>query len=142
MNDHVVALNIDNPSSDGGYTYRVLKTPGFSGVHGDGRIHVVGMTGTTSADGSDIQLWLINARPSVDQRTGEILDNAVTGANSTIDVFGTTPGANDMRHVKTFAHPQIMTPNNVAVTSDGGFFFTNDHGPHKVGWVSRDSKSD
>jgi len=142
LNDHVVAMNIDNPSTDGGYTYRVLKTPGFSGVHGDGRIHVVGMTGTASADGSDIQLWLINARPSVDPLTGALLDNTKTGANATIDVFATIPGANDMRHVKTFADPQIATPNNVAVTKDGGFFFTNDHGPYKVGWVSSDALND
>ncbi|KIX03403.1 uncharacterized protein Z518_06955 [Rhinocladiella mackenziei CBS 650.93] len=134
LNDHVVAMNIDNPSSSGGYTYRVLNTPGFSGVNGDGRIHVVGMTGVTSPDGSDIQLWLINARPSVDAKTGELLDNSVTGGNATIDVFATEPGADSMRHVKTFANEQIATPNNVAVAKDGSFWFTNDHGRHKVGW--------
>lgn len=128
-------MNIDNPSTSGAYTYRVLKTPGFSGVNGDGRIHVVGMTGSSSADGVDIRLWLINARPSVDAETGEVLDNAVVGGNSTIEVFSTHPDADDMVHVKTYANPQIATPNNVAVMEDGGFFFTNDHGPHKLGWV-------
>ncbi|OAL19395.1 mitochondrial ribosomal protein subunit S4 [Fonsecaea nubica] len=44
------------------------STAHHSGVHGDGRIHVVGMTGTMSADGSIVQLWLINASPSVDSR--------------------------------------------------------------------------
>lgn len=142
LHDHVVALNIDNPSSEGGFTYRVLETPGFSGVHGDGRIHVVGMTGVNSAskstntDGSQIQLWLVNAQPSVDPETGELLDNAEVGGNATIEVFATEPGADTMKHVKTFVDPQIATPNNIALTKDGGFFFTNDHGLHKAGWVS------
>lgn len=130
-------MNIDNPTSTQGYTYRVLKTPGFAGVAGDGRIHVVGMTGTTSTDGSDkVNLWLINARPSVDSETGQVLDNTVVGGNHTIDVFSTRPLADEMYHVQTFANAQIATPNNLAVTKSGGFFFTNDHGPHKVGWVS------
>lgn len=136
LNDHIVAMNIDNPSTSGAYTYRVLKPIDFAGVNGDGRIHVVGMTGTASEDRSEIRLWLINARPSVDALTGELLDNAVVGGNSTIEVFTTEPGANSMKHVQTFANPQIATPNNVAVTKDGGFFFTNDHGPYKAGWVS------
>ncbi|EHY53738.1 hypothetical protein ABEF92_006292 [Exophiala dermatitidis] len=142
LHDHVVALNLDNPSSEGGFTYHVLERPGFPGVHGDGRLHVVGITGTRrksaeanpDEDNSEIELWLINAQPSVDPVTGELLDNAVVGGNSTIEVFRTKPGADTMEHAKTFAHPQIATPNNIAVTKDGGFFFTNDHGPHKTGW--------
>ncbi|OAP56413.1 hypothetical protein AYL99_09592 [Fonsecaea erecta] len=133
LHDHVVALDIDSPTETGGYAYRVLKMQGFPGVHGDGRIHLIGMTGTTSADGSDVQLWLINAQPSVNPETGDLLDNAVVGANSTIEVFATTPKSYSMKHVKTYANSQIATPNNVAVMPDGGFFFTNDHGPHKVG---------
>lgn len=135
-------MDIDSPTSTGGYPYRVLKTPNFPGVHDDGRIHVVGMTGTVSEDGSDIQLWLINAQPSVDPVTGELLDNTVGGANSTIELFTTAPGSEAATHVKTFADAQIATPNNVAVTKDGEFFFTNDHGPHKVGWVSGDPERD
>lgn len=135
--DRIVAMNIDNPTSTQGFTYRVLKTPGFAGVAGDGRIHVVGMTGTASADGSDkVNLWLINARPSVDSETGQVLDNTVVGGNHTIEVFSTKPLTDEMYHVQTFANAQIATPNNLAVTKSGGFFFTNDHGPHKVGWVS------
>ncbi|KIV79805.1 hypothetical protein PV11_07350 [Exophiala sideris] len=132
LNDHIVAMDIDSPRSEGGYTYRVLETQGFSGIHGDRRIHVVGMTGSVCEDG-ETQLWLINARPSVDSVTGELLDNAVVGGNSTIELFTTAPGSKTTKHVKTFANPQIATPNNVAVTKDGAFFFTNDHGPHKVG---------
>ncbi|EXJ57530.1 hypothetical protein A1O7_07878 [Cladophialophora yegresii CBS 114405] len=134
LNDHVVAMDIDSPTGEGGYAYRVLKTPGFAGVDGDGRIHVVGMTGTTSAYGVKTQIWLVNARPSVNAKTGELLDNTATGANSTIEVFETQQGSDSVVHLRTYADPQIATPNNVAVAEDGGFFFTNDHGPHKVGW--------
>lgn len=126
-------MDIDSPTASGGYAYRVLKTPGFSGVHGDGRLHVVGITGTTSADNSEVQLWLINAQPSADPQTGKLLKNAVAGANSTIEVFAIDTKSDSMTHVKTYADTQISTPNNVAVTKNGGFFFTNDHGPHKVG---------
>ena len=136
MDDHIVAMSIDNPATTGGFTYRVLKTPGYDGISGDGAISVMGITGTTSVDGSEINLWLINNRPSVDATSREVLDNTVVGANSTIDVFSTAPGADCMKHVKTFANSQIATPNNVAVQRDGGFFFTNDHGLHKFGWVS------
>lgn len=43
------------------------------------------------------------------------------------------PSANSMKHVKTFADPQIVTPNNIAPMEDGGFYFTNDHGLNKLG---------
>ena len=81
-------MDIDIQSSPGGYIYRVLETPGSSGVHADGRIHVIGMI-TTSDDGSEVKLWLINDHPSVDSVTGELLDNEVMGANATIEVFST-----------------------------------------------------
>ncbi|KIV94772.1 hypothetical protein PV10_02504 [Exophiala mesophila] len=133
--DRIVAMDIDNPTSTQSFTYRVLKPRGYSGVAGDGRIHVVGMTGTRSEDDPEqVNLWLINARPSVDSATGEVLDNTVVGGNHTIDVFSTKPGAVEMDHVQTYADVQIATPNNLAVTKSGGFFYTNDHGPHKVGW--------
>jgi hypothetical protein len=134
-------MDIDSPTEAGGYAYRVLKTPGFAGVQGDGRIHVVGITGTTPADGVKAQLWLVNAKPSVNGQTVELLDSAVVGANSTIEVFEVQQGSDNMVHLKTYADPQIATPNNVAVVQDGGFFFTNDHGPHKVGWVSESPKN-
>ncbi|KAK5064854.1 hypothetical protein LTR84_000688 [Exophiala bonariae] len=133
LNDHVVAMDIDNPSTTGSFTYRVLKTPGYSGVSGDGKLQVVSVSGIKSADASTNHLYLVNNRPSADPKTGVLLDNTKTGANTTIDVFSTTPGSDLMKHVKTFADAQISTPNNVAVTKDGGFFFTNDHGPHKFG---------
>lgn len=129
-------MDIDNPSTTGSFTYRVLQTLGYHGVAGDGRLHVVSVSGTKSADGFNNNLYLVNNRPSVDAATGVWLDNTKVGANSTIEVFSTTPGSDFMRHVKTFADDQVSTPNNVAITADGGFFFTNDHGPYKSGLVS------
>jgi arylesterase / paraoxonase len=134
LDDHFVALDIDSLDTAGGYSYKVLKIIGFPGVLGDGRIHAVGMSGTRSSKG--IQLWLVNAQPSIDVERGQFLDNTAVGANSTIEVFELEPGSEAVRHVRTFADAQIATPNNVAVMPDGGFFFTNDHGPHKVGLVS------
>ena len=61
--------------------------------------------------------------------------------DSDIEVFETEPGAEAMTHLRTYANRQIATPNNVAVTKDGGFFFTNDHGPHKVGLVSNATRA-
>ena len=136
LDDRVLAMRIDEPTSSGGFAYKLLKPIDYSGVAGDERIHVIGITGTTYGPGSGILLYLVNARPSVDAETGEILDPHVAGANSTIDVFSIHKGADTMKHIKTFAGAQIATPNNVALARDGGFYFTNDHGPHKVGWVS------
>lgn len=133
LNDHVVALSIDHPRGHS-FSYQILKTPGFYGTHGDGRLHVVGMTGTRSPAGL-VELWFINAKPSVDTQ-GQLLDQASVGANSTIEVFSTKPGSSTMTHARTYANNHIATPNNVAVLEDGSFYFTNDHGSHKAGLVS------
>ena len=79
-------MAIDSPSSSGGD----IK-PGFSGVHDDGPIHGVVMTGNSSGDGSEIKLWLINDRASVDSISRELLDNEVVAASATIGVFSTKP---------------------------------------------------
>lgn len=137
MNDHVIAMDIDKPKGTS-YEYRILKTPGFSGINGDGTINLVGMTGEATVD---VRLWFVNARPSVDPVSGAFLDAAVVGGNSTIELFDMDLGAGELKHVKTFADPQIATPNNIAATGDGGFYFTNDHGPHKVGFVGNIPRS-
>lgn len=130
-------MQIDKPNSSGGFVYNVLRPTEYSGVAGDGRIYALAITGTTSVSDSGIQLYLVNGRPSVDAENGGFKDPYLVGANSTIDVFSTQPGAHTMNHIRTFANAQIATPNNVALTNDGGFYFTNDHGKYKTGWVSR-----
>ena len=134
--DHVVAMPIDTLEPES-HSYHVLKTPGFDGVNGDGSMNLVGMTGEETADGM-LHLWFVNARPSINAFTGELLsdaEHAQVGGNSTIEKFSFKPGADEMHHVKTFTDPQIATPNNIAVVGDGSFYYTNDHGLHKVGKV-------
>lgn len=136
MNDHVVAMKIDSPKWNS-YEYRILKTPDFSGINGDGTLNLLGMTGETMPKDGAIRLWFVNARPSVDPRSGELLDSATIGGNSTIELFEMDSDAGGMKHLRTFADPQIATPNNIAANGDGSFYFTNDHGLHKVGLVRR-----
>jgi arylesterase/paraoxonase len=130
LNDKVIAMKIDHPRGLS-YDYRVLKTPSFSGVNGDGTLGLVSITGQI-INNDTLRLWLVNTRPSVDP-SGALLDNAKIGGNSTIELFELDPNASNLKHIKTFADPQIATPNNIAPLPDGSFYFTNDHGLHKVG---------
>jgi hypothetical protein len=99
-------------------------------------MHVLGLTGIDSSDG--VELYLTNNRPPIDPSTGEFLDPTVAGGNATIEVFTVAGKATALKHVQTYAHKHIITPNNVAPVpgGDGGFYITNDHGQHKVGLVS------
>lgn len=85
--------------------------------------------------GDHIDLFMNNNRPSIDPSTGEFLNNEETGANATIELFRLTRSVatDTMNHVKTFVHPQIATPNNIAPFDTGSFYFTNDHGTSKAG---------
>jgi arylesterase/paraoxonase len=130
LNDKLVALKVDYARGLS-YDYRVLKTPGFEGIAGDGTLGLVSITGQV-IDNKLLRLWLVNTRPSIGP-SGELLDNAKLGGNSSIELFEMNPNASGMKHIKTFADPQIVTPNNIAPMDDGGFYFTNDHGLHKTG---------
>lgn len=79
-----------------------------------------------------LRLLLINHRPPFDPITSEPLNAAVVGANSTIEQFITKAGSSSMRHVRTYAHPVIETPNRIAWVNDHAFVYTNDHSA-KVG---------
>ncbi|KAK6213937.1 hypothetical protein QIS74_09939 [Colletotrichum tabaci] len=133
--DAVVAMDIDSPKGDG-FEYRTLSTPGFSGTAGDGLLQLVGLTGIDSPAGNKIELLLVNNRPTVDPATGNLLDQTVVGANSTIEVFETGSQAVGMKHVRTFAGANVSTPNNIAALSSDAFYFTNDRGVNKVGLKS------
>lgn len=131
LDDAFIVMDIDTAKGDS-YQYRILDTPNYSGVNGDGALHLVGFTGVDSTAG--INLFIVNARPSIDATSGELLDNAKVGGNSTIERFVLAPPqASELKHVSTFAHPQIATPNNIAAVGKNAFYFTNDHGPYKVG---------
>lgn len=124
-------MDIDKPEGDS-FQYHILKTPGFSGVHGDGRLHLVGFIGKNvpAVDGnpSKTDIYLVNARPSIDIDTGAVLDNAKVGPNMTIEAFTLEKYATSMKHTSTWNHDLITTPNNIAIDPQHGIWFTNDHG--------------
>ncbi|CAK4031517.1 unnamed protein product [Lecanosticta acicola] len=135
LNDAVIALDLDSPKGSS-FAYRILKTPKFQGVDGDGRLHLLAITGSENQNSQTIDLYLNNARPSMDTLTGLSLDNEKTGANMTIEHFqlSTKTSATTLLHQKTFHNPEIRTPNNIALAPlGGGFFITNDHGTAKAG---------
>jgi len=128
----MIAMDIDKPKGDG-FQYQVLKTPGFEGVNGDGRLHLVGFTGrnlpsTEDGDSFSTEFYLVNARPSIDSNTGAILDNAKVGPNMTIESFTLGKGSTSLKHISTWNHDLIMTPNNIAIDPTYGIWLTNDHG--------------
>lgn len=107
---------------------------GFSGTAGDGIINFAGFGGIDVDDGA-VDFFITNFRPSLDSN-GEILPvQAAVGANATIEVFRLSPNTDSLQHIRTVADPAIATPNRVAVAEGKGFYLTNDHGPHKTGWV-------
>lgn len=134
--DKIVALDLDKPVGDS-FSYRVLSTPGYTGTNGDGKLNLVAISGIDHPE--HIDLFLNNNRPSIDEATGQLLDNAKVGANATIELFRIAKPltSNTAEFVKTFVDPQIATPNNIAPTDSGSFYITNDHGINKAGlWHS------
>ena len=112
-----------------------LSIENFSGINGDGTLNLHGMDIREDEATGELQILLVNHRPPIDTVTGELLDATKYGANSTIEQFQTEVGSSTMRHVRTYAHNVIKTPNRVAWVSDHSFLFTNDH-TSKVGLVS------
>ncbi|KAK4545609.1 hypothetical protein LTR36_002561 [Oleoguttula mirabilis] len=124
LDDAIIAMDVDSPQKSS-YLYRILDAPGD--------LHLLGLTGVDSAQG--INLFLVNAKPSLDPSTGDPLDNAAVGANSTIERFVLAPPhASELKHIRTFSHENITTPNNIAAMGKNAFYFTNDHGAHQTGW--------
>ncbi|KAK6079508.1 hypothetical protein SCUP234_05677 [Seiridium cupressi] len=133
LDDAIVVLDLDDLNAGAEVKPRVLTTPGFSGTNGEGLLHLASLTGVDGEDGS-IRLWVINLKPSLNTTTGELLDQPKVGANVTVELFTTSSKAETLEYVKTFAHPQIISPNRIApVGGDSeAFYFTNDHAA-KVG---------
>ena len=125
LEDKIIALDIDKAVGIG-FEYRVLDTESFPA-----ELHLVGLTGVDRDD--HVDLYLINNKPFVDPTTAAPADAMREGANSTIEHFKVNPDAEEVQFVKTYAHPQITTPNNIATLGDGSFYFTNDHGENKIG---------
>ncbi|KAL0936457.1 serum paraoxonase arylesterase [Colletotrichum truncatum] len=130
--DAIVALDIDKPKGDA-FEYRTLSTPGFTGTAGDGLLQLVGFTGIDAPNGDRVELLVVNNRPPIDPATGEVLDEAHEGANSTIEVFETGPLATGLKHIRTLANANISSPNRIAALSSTSFYFTNNSGDKKRG---------
>ena len=130
MQDKLIVMDIDRPKASS-FEYRFLEIADFAGNNGDGLFNLVGMTGVQRDD--HVDLYLVNNRPSFDVTTGGLLEHAEVGGNSTIELFSAHLSDGEAKHIKTFANSQIATPNNIAPTGDGSFYFTNDHGLSKVG---------
>lgn len=114
--------------------FKSTSTTGFSGTAGDGIINFAGFAGMDLDDGA-VEFFITNFRPSLDSN-GEILPiQAAVGSNATIEVFRLSPNTDSLQHIRTVADPAIATPNRVAVAESKGLYLTNDHGPHKIGWV-------
>ncbi|TDZ22324.1 Serum paraoxonase/arylesterase 2 [Colletotrichum orbiculare MAFF 240422] len=132
--DAIVVMDVDKPRGDG-LEFRALSTPGFTGTDGDGLLQLVGMTGHSKPGDAKktARLLLVNNRPPVDPLTGELLSEAKEGGNATIEEFEYDQGSSEMRHIWTYANPNISTPNRIAALDDGSFYFTNDAGDKKIG---------
>ncbi|KAG9241388.1 hypothetical protein BJ878DRAFT_520957 [Calycina marina] len=104
-----------------------LAVEGFPGNKGDASFSIHGIDIRANKHTDVLQIMLINHRPPFNPVTGEELDVSKIGANSTIEQFQTTFGSDRMRHVRTYAHDAIETPNRVAWVNDHAFVFTNDH---------------
>ncbi|KAF8849101.1 putative serum paraoxonase/arylesterase 2 [Acephala macrosclerotiorum] len=104
-----------------------LNVLNFPGINGDGRFNLHGLDIRADKNTDTLRILLVNHRPPLDPVTGEFLNAALVGANSTIEQFITKAGSSTMRHVRTYADPLIQTPNRVAWVNDHAFVFTNDH---------------
>lgn len=135
LRDSIVALQVDKPDGDG-FEVNTLKTPGFTGTYGDGLLTLCGFTAVEESVTGRVELLVVNNRPSVDSETGELLDQAITGANATIDLFETGAAATELKFIRSYADQRIATPNRVAAISSDKFYISNDHGKHKTGIVS------
>jgi arylesterase/paraoxonase len=73
----------------------------------------------THPDSPKVSLFIINHRPPVEG------DAALIGADSVVELFETTLDGTSLRHVHTYRHDAINTPNDVVATSPTSFYVTN-----------------
>lgn len=135
LTDAIIVLEIDKPKDDGSFEYTVLSTPDFPGINNDGTLNLVGFTArnllpAASEKGGGTEIYLVNARPSLDPLTGDILNKP----NMTLESFLLPTGSTELKHISTWHHPLIQTPNNIALDPSYGLFFTNDHGSATYGF--------
>jgi hypothetical protein len=66
-----------------------------------------------------VRLFIVNHRPPT---TG---DPKVVGADSVVELFETKLDSDSVRHLHTFRHEGIRTPNDVSADSPSSFYTTN-----------------
>ncbi|KAJ4296763.1 hypothetical protein N0V90_006811 [Kalmusia sp. IMI 367209] len=115
----LMAIYIDEPTSDDQFRMYSIKPRGYKGATGDITMDLVGFDVDASKK-DKLDFWLINHRPPVDDKK-QYLDATKIGSNVSIEVFSYSKGTLEMRHMKTISHPQIYAANNLALTSNGGF---------------------
>lgn len=120
-----MAIRIDESTSDGQFRMHSIRPQNYEGATGDSTLDLLGFD--VNAKRKDaLEFWLINQRPPVDAQK-KYVDATKIGSNVTIEVFNYAKGAQQMEHVKTILHPEIYSPNMIALTKKGGFVVTNDH---------------
>ncbi|GAA96481.1 uncharacterized protein L969DRAFT_94569 [Mixia osmundae IAM 14324] len=72
--------------------------------------------------GDKMWVFVNNHRPPFNATSAPFV-----GADSSVEIFETTLGSGKLHHVKTVAHPTILTPNNLVATGPSSFYVSNDH---------------
>lgn len=128
----LIALDIDNPGSDGLFNLHAIKPVGYTGATGDSSIDLLGFDAEV-LDEDIIRFYFVNQRPPIGA-FNNIIDASKIGDNSTVDIFDLKRGEDHMQHLRTVWSPAIFTPNRVAAVGGGAFYLVNDHSV-KVGLV-------
>jgi hypothetical protein len=121
----LLAIYIDEPTSDGHFRMHSIQPKGYDGATGDSTLDFVGFDVDASKEDA-LEFWFVNHRPPVDAQK-KLLDATKIGSNVSIEVFSYSKGARHMRHVKTISDSYIHSANKVALTGTGGFVVSNDH---------------
>lgn len=121
----LIAINIDEPTSDGLFAFRSIKPIGYQGATGNDDLDLLGFDAEI-LDGDTIKFYFVNQRPPIGP-FNNIIDASVLGANSTVEIFEMRRGEEAMRHVRTVWSPAVTTANRVAAIGGGRFLVTNDH---------------
>ncbi|PVH95126.1 serum paraoxonase/arylesteras-like protein [Periconia macrospinosa] len=127
----LMSIMIDKPTANGFFEMHSIETKGYTGATGDLSLDLIGFDVDQSVPG-ELKFFLINHRPAVDAQKN-FLDASTVGVNGTVEVFRYEKGSKQMSHLKTIAHPEVYSANNLALVDDGAFVLTNDHSG-KVGF--------
>lgn len=128
----LVSIGIDEPTANGIFKMRSIETKGYAGATGDKSLDLIGFDVDRSVPG-ELKFFLINHRPPVDAQQN-FLDASAVGVNGTVEVFRYQKGSKHMSHLKTIAHSNVYSANNVALAGNGAFLLTNDHSSKGMYW--------